>query len=51
MSEMNLTQRIEAIESGYEFMLAYAAQGYEAGQGGSHQHDILNHLEAMDNRP
>jgi hypothetical protein len=27
MSDMNLAQRLEAIEAGYEFSLAYAAQG------------------------
>jgi len=27
MSKMNLTERLEAIEAGYEFSLAYAAQG------------------------
>jgi hypothetical protein len=43
-----LAQCIEAIEAGYEFMLAYAAQGYEAGQAGNHSHDILKHLTGMD---
>ena len=27
MSEANLSERLEAIEAGYEFCLAYAAQG------------------------
>ena len=30
-----MDENIEAIESGYEFLLAYAAQGKEADQGGS----------------
>lgn len=42
-----LSERIEAIEAGYEFMLAYAAQGYEPNQGGNHEHDIRRHLDAM----
>ena len=34
---MNLSERIDTIESGYEFMLAYAAQGRETDRdaGGS----------------
>ena len=35
MSSDDLRQRIEAIETGYEFMLAYAAQGLPADAGTS----------------
>ena len=44
----NLDDRIETIESGYEYMLAYAAQGHEAEKDSRHEHDIRTHLENMD---
>ena len=44
-----LDERIETIESGYEYMLAYAAQGHEAEKDSRHEHDIRSHLEKMDN--
>ena len=44
---MNLKDRIEAIEAGYEFMLAYAAQGLEAHQSGAHEQEIRAKLTAM----
>lgn len=47
MSE-SLHDSIEAIEAGYEFLLAYAAQGRETdeGPGGSEVRDTLNSMAA-----
>lgn len=45
---LELQQRIEVIESGYEFMLAYAAQGFESTQQSTQTHDIRVHLASMD---
>lgn len=42
-----LTDTIEAIEAGYEYFLAYAAQGFEAFQEGGHADDVRRHLEAV----
>ena len=45
----NLEQRIDAIESGYEFMLAYAAQGRITDAGsGTGASELRTYLEAMD---
>ncbi len=44
----DLHNRIETIESGYEYMLAYAAQGYEPNQDSAQDYDIRTHLQAMD---
>ena len=44
----SLAQRIETIESGYEFMLAYAAQGRESEAGGGSGpriRDVLRGIE------
>lgn len=43
----SLGDAIESIEAGYEFLLAYAAQGFEADQGGQHGEDARKHLNAM----
>ena len=43
----SLEDAIEAIEGGYEFLLAYAAQGFEASQGGQHASDARGHLTGM----
>ena len=45
MSE--LKNSIEAVEAGYEYMLAYAAQGLEANQSGAHEEELRGHLTAM----
>lgn len=45
-SELN--QRIEAIESGYEFLLAYAAQGRETDKGSAQGQDVRQFLQNMD---
>ena len=43
----DLEQRIEAIESGYEFMLAYAAQGRETDKGAGSGRNVREYLERM----
>jgi hypothetical protein len=42
-----LEQRIEAVETGYEFMLAYAAQGRETEKGGGSGRNVREYLERM----
>jgi len=42
-----LDQRIEAIESGYEFMLAYAAQGRDTDKGAAAGRNVREYLERM----
>jgi rhamnogalacturonyl hydrolase YesR len=49
LSRKKLDERIDEIESAYEFMLAYAAQGHEAGVGGAdHESEIRRALKAID---
>jgi hypothetical protein len=43
----DLEQRIEAVESGYEFMLAYAAQGRETDKGAAAGRNVREYLEKM----
>lgn len=43
----DLAQRVEAIETGYEFMLAYAAQGRETDKGASAGRNVRDYLERM----
>ena len=45
---VDLHGRIEIIESGYEYMLAFAAQGYEPTEDSTQDYDVRNHLQAMD---
>jgi hypothetical protein len=40
-------QRVEAIESGYEFLLAYAAQGRDTDRGAGSGRQVREYLEAM----
>ncbi len=47
MSSDDLKQRIEAIETGYEFMLAYAAQGRQTDKGGGSGSKLREHLSEM----
>jgi hypothetical protein len=47
MSSDDLRQRIEAIETGYEFMLAYAAQGRQTDKGGGSGSKVREHLNGM----
>lgn len=45
----NLDERIDAIESGYEFMLAYAAQGRDTDRGaGGSASELRGFLQAME---
>jgi hypothetical protein len=44
---IELERRIEAIESGYEFMLAYAAQGRQSEKGAAAGRNVRDHLEGM----
>jgi hypothetical protein len=41
-------RRIDAIEAGYEFMLAYAAQGRHTDRGAAPERNIRNFLRNMD---
>jgi hypothetical protein len=43
----DLQQRIEAIETGYEFMLAYAAQGRETDKGAAAGRNVREYLDRM----
>src|SRR5882672_9139275 len=43
----DLEQRIEAIESGYEFMLAYAAQGRDTDKGAAAGRNVRDYLARM----
>lgn len=43
-----LSQRIDAIESGYEFLLAYAAQGRRTDKGGGTNQNVREFLQKMD---
>ena len=45
----NLDERIDAIESSYEFMLAYAAQGRDTDEGaGGSASELRGFLQAME---
>ncbi len=46
--EADLRERIEAIESGYEFLLAYAAQGRSTDRGGGAGHPLREFLGNME---
>ncbi len=43
----DLRQRIEAIETGYEFMLAYAAQGRHSDKGAAAGRNVREYLDKM----
>jgi hypothetical protein len=43
----DLEQRIEAVESGYEFLLAYAAQGRDTDKGAAAGRNVRDYLERM----
>lgn len=43
----DLQQRIEAIETGYEFMLAYAAQGRDTDKGAAAGRNVREYLDKM----
>ena len=44
----DLERRIEAIESGYEFLLAYAAQGRESDRGSPEGQNVRQFLRDME---
>jgi len=46
-STEDLKRRIEDIETGYEFMLAYAAQGRETDKGASAGRNVREYLDKM----
>jgi len=45
---MTLDERIDAIESAYEFMLAYAAQGRVTDRGGGAASELRDYLRGME---
>ncbi len=46
-SRAALDASIDAIEGGYEYLLAYAAQGRRTDRGGNSDNSLRNHLSAM----
>lgn len=44
----DLDAKIDAIESGYEFLLAYAAQGRQSDKGASPDRNVRTYLEKME---
>ena len=47
-SKADLDWRVEAIESGYEFLLAYAAQGRDTDRGAGAGRNVREFLEGME---
>jgi hypothetical protein len=47
MTSDDLKERIEAIETGYEFMLAYAAQGRDTDKGAAAGRNVREYLDKM----
>ena len=43
-----LSKRADAIEGGYEMMLAYAAQGLASDQGAANSNQLRDHLDRFD---
>jgi len=43
-----LSRRADAIEGGYELMLAYAAQGLQSDQGAANSSQLRDHLQRFD---
>ena len=43
-----LQQRVDAIEGGYEFLLAYAAQGLATDEGSANSEQLRTYLHRMD---
>lgn len=44
----SLKEKVDAIESGYEFLLAYAAQGLATDEGSAHSEQLRAYLRRMD---
>jgi hypothetical protein len=47
-AKAELTRRADAIEGGYEMMLAYAAQGLVSDQGAANSSQLREHLQRFD---
>jgi len=47
-AKAELARRADAIEGGYELMLAYAAQGLVSDQGAANSNQLRDHLERFD---
>jgi hypothetical protein len=47
-SYTNFERRIDAIEAGYEFLLAYAAQGRHTDRGAAPERNVRNFLQNME---
>lgn len=47
VARAELDRRIEAVETGYEFLLAYAAQGRQTDKGGAASGGVREHLARM----
>lgn len=43
-----LQQKVDAIEGGYEFLLAYAAQGLATDEGTAHSEQLRTYLQRLD---
>ena len=44
----SLKEKVDSIESGYEFLLAYAAQGLATDEGSAHSEQLRAYLRRMD---
>ena len=47
-AQEELARRADAIEGGYEMMLAYAAQGLASDQGAANSNQLRDHLKRFD---
>ena len=47
-AQEELSKRADAIEGGYEMMLAYAAQGLATDQGAANSNQLRDHLKRFD---
>ncbi|HEX4913513.1 MAG TPA: hypothetical protein VFV51_06140 [Vicinamibacterales bacterium] len=47
-AQQELSRRADAIEGGYEMMLAYAAQGLASDQGAANSAQLRDHLKRFD---
>ena len=47
-AQQELERRADAIEGGYELMLAYAAQGLDSDQGAANSSQLRDHLTRFD---
>lgn len=47
-SHADFEQRVDAIEAGYEFLLAYAAQGRHTDRGAAPERNVRTYLQKME---